>query len=77
MIEEGLIRLFFNCHDHLPQLAPMANRYKDRVPDVAHLCLIQARELNSKHSLITLDADFRVYRRNKLEAVRLIFPPVS
>lgn len=77
MIEEGLIRLSFNCHDHLSQLAALAKRYKDRAPDLADLCLIRMSELNPKHSVITVDADFRVYRRNKREVIPLIFPPVE
>jgi uncharacterized protein len=75
LIEEGLIRLAFDCDDHLPQLAALANRYRDRKPDLADLCLIRMSELHSKHSILTVDQDFRVYRRNKREVIPLIAPP--
>jgi predicted nucleic acid-binding protein len=75
MIEEDLIRLAFDCDDHLPQLAALAKRYRDRKPDLADLCLIRMSELHSKHSVITVDKDFRVYRRNKREVIPLIAPP--
>lgn len=75
MIVEGLIRLSFDCSDHLPQLASLAKRYKDRKPDLADLCLIRMSELYPKHSLLTVDADFRIYRRNKREVIPLISPP--
>lgn len=75
MIEEGLIRLAFDCDDHLPQLAALARRYRERNPDLADLCLIRMSELHPKHRVITVDKDFRVYRRNKREVIPLIAPP--
>jgi len=32
-------------------------------------------ELHPRHSLITVDGDFRIYRRNKREAIPLVCPP--
>lgn len=76
MMSEELIQLAFDCDDHLPQLAALAKRYKDRQPDLADLCLIRMSELFPKHSVITVDAaDFRIYRRNKREAIPLVAPP--
>ena len=76
MIADGLVKLAFNCDEHLTQLAALARRYADRKPDLADLCLIRMSELHPRHSVITVDlADFRVYRRNKREAIPLICPP--
>lgn len=76
MIRDGLIALAFDCSDHLPRLAALATRYGDREPDLADLCLIRMSELYPRHSVITVDQeDFRVYRRNKREAIPLICPP--
>ena len=44
MIADGLVTLSFDCNDHLPQLAALAARYKDRKPDLADLCLIRMSE---------------------------------
>ncbi len=76
MIREGLVVLAFNCSDHLDQLIELANRYADRHPDLADLCLIRMSELYPRYSVITVDReDFRIYRRNKREAIPLICPP--
>jgi predicted nucleic acid-binding protein len=76
MIETKLIALAFDCTDHLPHLVALAKRYADRNPDLADLCLIRMSELYPRHSVITVDRDdFRVYRRNKREAIPLICPP--
>lgn len=76
MIDEQLIVLAFDVADNRLQLAALAKRYRDRTPDLADLCLIRMSELHPKHAVITVDvADFRVYRRNKREAIPLIHPP--
>jgi len=76
MLGDGLINLSFDCRDHLPQLAALAQRYANREPDLADLCLIRMSELHPRHRVITVDSeDFRVYRRNKREAIPLITPP--
>jgi uncharacterized protein len=74
-IADDLVTLAFDCNDHLPQLAALAKRYKDRQPDLADLCLIRMSELHPRLSIITVDKDFRVYRRNKREVIPLISPP--
>lgn len=75
MITDGLVTLSFDCNDHLPQLADLARRYRDRTPDLADLCLIRMSEIYPKHSIITVDVeDFRVYRRNKREIISVISP---
>lgn len=76
MIDEGLITLAFNAAEHLVPLAKLSRTYANRSPDFADLCLIRMSELYPRHSIITVDrADFRVYRRNKREAIPLISPP--
>ena len=76
MLREGLVTLAFDCREHLPQLEVLASRYADRRPDLADLCLILMSELHPRHSVITVDRrDFRVYRRNKREAIPLVCPP--
>jgi predicted nucleic acid-binding protein len=76
LVSEGLIAVAFDCNDHLLQLAALAKRYADRHPDLADLCLVRMSEVHPRHSVITVDReDFRVYRRNKREAIPLICPP--
>jgi predicted nucleic acid-binding protein len=76
MLNEGLVALAFECREHLVELARLAERFADRKPDLADLCLVRMSELFPKHSVITIDrADFHVYRRNKREAIPLLCPP--
>ena len=75
MLQRGAVRVAFDCTTHLAHLRDLATRYSDRKPDLADLCLIRMSELCPSHKVITVDADFRVYRRNKREAIPLLFPP--
>jgi predicted nucleic acid-binding protein len=76
MIHDGLVLLAFDCSNHLLQLTALAERYADRHPDLADLCLIRMSELYPRHSVLTVDReDFRVYRRNKRETIPLVCPP--
>jgi predicted nucleic acid-binding protein len=76
MVQEGLVAPAFDVRQHVPQLAALAARYADRRPDLADLCLVRMSELHTRHRVITVDRrDFRVYRRNKREAIPLVCPP--
>lgn len=76
LVREGLTTVAFDCREHLPQLEELADRYADREPDLADLCLVRMSELYPRHPVITVDReDFRIYRRNKREMIPLICPP--
>ena len=75
MVQDKVVQVAFDCTGELEHLQGLARRYADRRPDLADLCLIRMSELYPRHSVITVDeADFRVYRRNKREAIPLICP---
>ena len=76
MVSEGFVRVAVDIPAELTHLAALAKRYADRDPDLADLCLVRLSELHPRHSVITVDeSDFRVYRRNKREAIPIVCPP--
>jgi len=76
LIEDGLLQLSFDGSKNTSELMDLARRYSDQHPDFADLCLIRMSEMYPRHSVITVDeGNFRVYRRNKREAIPLICPP--
>jgi len=76
LVEDGLLQVAFDCSQNVLQLRELAERYADRKPDLADLCLIRMSEIYPRHTVITVDEeDFRVYRRNKREAIPLLCPP--
>jgi uncharacterized protein len=78
LLKDGMLRVAFDWNGNLSQVTELAERYADREPDLADLCIIRMSELYPRHVVITVDEnDFRVYRRNKREAIPLLFPPKS
>ena len=76
LVEDELLQVAFDFSENIPQLRELARRYADRKPDLADLCLVRMSELYPNHSVITIDeGDFRIYRKNKREAIPLICPP--
>jgi predicted nucleic acid-binding protein len=76
LLRDQMLRIAFDCNRNIEHIAELAQRYEDRRPDLADLCLIRMSELYPRHTVITVDEnDFRVYRRNKREAIPMLCPP--
>jgi predicted nucleic acid-binding protein len=76
LVQDEMLRIAFDCNRNIEQLAELAERYQERKPDLADVCLIRMSELYPRHTVVTVDEnDFRVYRRNKREAIPLLCPP--
>src|SRR5437016_466620 len=54
-VNTGLVIPSFVVSEHIRRLAELAQRYQDRSPDFADLCLIRMSELYPKHAVITTD----------------------
>jgi predicted nucleic acid-binding protein len=76
LVEDGMLRVSFEIAKHQKRLAELAERYGDRQPDLADLCLVRMSELFPRHTVITVDEeDFRIYRRNNRATIPLLCPP--
>jgi uncharacterized protein len=74
LVRAGMLKVAFDAQRELDRLLELAQSYADRRPDLADLCLIRMSELHPQHLILTLDSDFRVYRRNKRDAIPLLYP---
>ena len=75
MLLDNLVRVAFDCSSHMEHLHELAVRYGDRKPDLADLCLVRMSELYPRHPVVTIDRDFRVYRRYRREIIPTLCPP--
>jgi predicted nucleic acid-binding protein len=76
-VRDGLVRPGFDVATNIARLSALAERYADRKPDLADLCLIRMSELYPAYPVITVDlTDFRIYRRSRRDAIPLIHPPI-
>jgi uncharacterized protein len=76
LVVDEMLQVEFDMAENMVQLVELAGRYLDQQPDLADLCIIRMSERYPKHTVITTDQrDFRVYRRNKREAIQILCPP--
>lgn len=76
LVQFGFLKLAFDLRANLTEVLDLAERYRDRNPDLADLCLIRMSELNESLPVFTVDEkDFRVYRRNKRDVIPIVCPP--
>lgn len=77
LVEDGMLKIAFELIRHQERLAQLAQRYQDRQPDLADLCVICMSEMFPQAMVITVDErDFRIYRRNNRDAIPILCPPM-
>lgn len=75
LVRERLLRVDFDLNGNQDRIEVLAKRYEDRAPDLADLCLICLSEQLRDWPVITVDADFRIYRRHQREVIPVLMPP--
>lgn len=74
MLDRGAVRLDFNLDQQREPVAHMMQRYASVPMSLADACLVRMTELNADAEVLTLDADFKVYRRHGRQVVPTIAP---
>jgi predicted nucleic acid-binding protein len=78
LVQFGLLKLAFDLRGNINEVIDLAERYQDRNPDLADLCLIRMSELYQSLPVLTVDEKgFRAYRRNGREVIPIVCPPRS
>ena len=76
LVQEGFLQLAFDLRDNLSEVLELAERYRDRAPDLADLCLIRMSELLEEVPVFTVDEkDFRIYRQYGRDVIPIVCPP--
>jgi predicted nucleic acid-binding protein len=74
MIEREQITNPFRLEDEVSSIRTLLERYASVPMDLADACLVRMSEQYSRPRLLTLDSDFRVYRRHGRQTIPLIIP---
>jgi predicted nucleic acid-binding protein len=76
LLQDGFLKVAFELTKNIEEVVALAERYRDRTPDLADLCLIRMSELYDNLPLLTVDEkDFRVYRKNGRDVIPIVCPP--
>lgn len=74
LLQRGLLVLDFSVADNLLQLRKLLAKYRSVPMSLADACLVRMSELDSTLSVISLDRDFRLYRRLGRGTIPVIAP---
>lgn len=73
LLERGVIRIAIGIEREQADLRVLMRRYRNRPMSLADACLVRLSEIHGSSQILTLDSDFRIYRRhgNKVIPVRM------
>ena len=73
LVQRGVISLPFRLADHAAAVAALMAKYADVPMSLADACLVRMAEIHDRSPVLTLDADFGVYRKHG----RLVIPVIT
>ena len=74
LIKPGAVYPDFDLKQESNAVHALLKQYRDVPMDLADACLVRMAELHSGSRILTLDADFHIYRIHKREAVPVLMP---
>ncbi len=74
MLADSVFDLSFHLEDEAAAISTLMDRYDDVPMSLADACLVRLSELHPKLPLLTLDSDFKVYRRLGRQLIPVIAP---
>jgi predicted nucleic acid-binding protein len=74
LLRRGVIVPQFRLADEMESISKLMTKYASVPMSLADACLVRMTELDARATVVTLDGDFRVYRRNGRQSVRVLMP---
>lgn len=74
MLADGVFDLSFHLGDEAATVSRLMERYHDVPMSLADACLVRLSERQPRLPLLTLDSDFKVYRRHRRQTIPVISP---
>jgi len=74
MVERDLVQLAFELDAELDHVRRLMKKYADQPMSLADACLVRMSETHPRARILTLDRDFKRYRRLGRQVIPLIAP---
>lgn len=74
MLADGVFDLSFHLQTEGAAVSHLMDRFADVPMSLADACLVRLSELHPRLPLLTLDSDFKVYRRQGRQMIPVIAP---
>jgi len=75
LLRRGVIHLPIRIDEHLIQITWLLDKYCDVPMSLADACMVRMSELYADSLLLTMDNDFKIYRKNKRQVIQVLLPP--
>lgn len=74
LVARGLVRSDFHVTAELESLRALMKKFVNVPMSLADACLVRMTELDRSARVLTLDSDFKIYRRNRRRTVPTLMP---
>lgn len=74
LVDRGLVRIPFRLEAESAPVRRLLARYADVPMSLADACLVRMSEQVSNAALLTLDRDFKIYRKHGRNTIRTLMP---
>jgi len=74
LIEGNVIEIAFNLQEESDNICALMGRYESVPMSFADACLVRMSEQISNSTVMTLDSDFKIYRKHRNEEIPVIQP---
>jgi predicted nucleic acid-binding protein len=77
LLRRGLIRIPFHIAEHAEPVAMLMKKYQKVPMSLADACLVRMADIVAGSTVLTLDSDFRIYRKANRTILPVIIPDIS
>jgi predicted nucleic acid-binding protein len=74
LVSKNILKIDFRLSSEVEALRGLMRKFQSVPMSFADACLVRMSELEPPSRILTLDSDFRVYRRNRRQAIPTVMP---
>lgn len=74
LIQKRFIKIDFNLNEQYERVGQLSAKFADTPMDFADACIVRMSEIHSHTTVLTLDQDFEIYRKNKAQVINCLIP---
>ncbi len=72
---EGIVKVALSAGEEITAIGELMQRYRNVPMSFADACLVRMSEVHAQATILTLDEDLRIYRKNGRQVIPLFIPP--
>lgn len=74
LVDRGSVQIAFCLSDEVNAIEQLIERYANVPMSFADACLVRMAELFSESTILTLDSDFKIYRKHRNQELPIMMP---